>query len=147
MFEKVIIQKATASRALRVFSTVILAAAVAAAVAIGTAMGATGKASALKACGFMTTDGGASVENVKVVDKGAANVRGTFVFAASGVREVKPLRLGVSGVGFLSFPVTSAGTSMIAIRLSTTPTTSQTFHFTLRPLPSDEAAKNGCTPR
>lgn len=146
MYGKVIIEKAPVSQALRVFAAVIITAATAA-VAGGTAMGSTGKASALKACGFMTTDGGASVENIKVVDKGAANIGGRFVYAATGVKEAKPFKLGGSGVGFLSFPVTSPGTTTIAIHLSTTPATSQTFHFTLRPLPSDVAGKNGCTPR
>ena len=146
MFEKVIIEKRTANQALRILVTGIFAAVVAA-FAVGAAMGTTGKASVLKACGFMTTDGGASVENIKVVDRNAAQVKGTFVYAASGVNEAKQFRLGALGIGFLSFPVTSAGTSMLAIHLATTPATIQTFHFTLRPLPSDEAAKNGCTPR
>lgn len=132
---------------MRSLSGLIGLAALTAAVFVCTATGSTAKASLLKACGYMTTDGGASVENIKVVDRDAAGARGTFVFSAPGVVETKQLKLGSGGTALLSFPVTSPETTMIAIHLPTAPATSETFHFTLRPLPSDQAASNGCKPR
>ena len=66
------------------------------------------KASALKACGYMTsTAGGSSIENIKFLDTKAAGAKGIFIFKGTSVNETKRLTLAKNGIAFTSFVVTS----------------------------------------
>jgi hypothetical protein len=105
-------------------------------------------ASALKACGYMTsTAGGSSIENIKFSDTKASGTKGTFVFKGPGVAETKHLTFAKSGLAFTSFAVAAPGTEMIKVSVATKPMTVATFHFTLQPTTGDVASKVGCTPR
>jgi hypothetical protein len=101
----------------------------------------------IKACGYQSTAGGSQLEMIKVVDTHAVGVKGTFLFSGPGVTETKRLMIGKKGIALISFPVTQPGTETIVVHLPTKPATSGTFHFTLHPLTTDQAAPNGCTPR
>ena len=111
-------------------------------------VGSATKASALKACGYMTsTAGGSSIENIKFLDTKAAGAKGILIFKGTSVNETKRLTLAKNGIAFTSFVVTSPGTQMIKVTLATKPATVRTFHFTLQPTTGDVASKSGCTPR
>jgi len=104
--------------------------------------------STVKACGYMISSaGGSSTEMIKIVDASAVGLKGTFVFSGPGITETKHLLVGKKGIVQISFPVANPGTETITVHLPTKPATSGTFHFTLKPMTTDQAATNGCTPR
>jgi hypothetical protein len=106
------------------------------------------RAGAVKACGYMVqTAGGTATEFIRVLDPAAPGARGTLAFKGIDAKRTSHVTLNNKGLALTSFPVAHPGSETMTVTLATKPATTRTFHFTLRPVASDAAAKRGCTPK
>src|SRR5262249_50328980 len=100
----------------------------------------------LEACvDFSNSGGSTTVENVKVLDDGAAGLKGTVSFNGQGINLTEPFLFSTTGLTAAPFVVSQPGTATIPITLTLPDGKSQHLPLSFT-LPSTPKTLTGCTP-